>query len=342
VFANGCPENRIDSARIQKFFLENGWTLANEFHKADLIVFNGCGQRYLDPLKKKSLLSVDMVKKIIQKKKPSAKLIVCGCLPKIYEKPLSEIYQGTTFGPDEFEKFNEIFQSKIKIEDIYANHLIHDQTSLSKLNVLYLKKFFKLPFLTKLLMIRIWSKQRKLGHEMNVYHSNTYLIKVSTGCLFNCAFCSIHIARGSLRSKPIDKIVEEFKEGLRKGFTEFGLIGTNVGAYGRDQGTTLVALFRKLVNIEGDYKIRLQNFHPRFLIEMLPELREIFKSGKITYLESSAESGNDRILSLMNRGYKIDDYKKAIHVINKEFPEIQIRSQFIAGFPSETDDEFLD
>ena len=76
VFGNGCPENRIDSSRIQKFFLENDWTLENKFHKADLIIFNGCGQRNLDTQEKKSTLSINIVKNIIQKKKPSASVIV--------------------------------------------------------------------------------------------------------------------------------------------------------------------------------------------------------------------------------------------------------------------------
>jgi tRNA-2-methylthio-N6-dimethylallyladenosine synthase len=75
---------------------------------------------------------------------------------------------------------------------------------------------------------------------------------------------------------------------------------------------------------------------------MMPELQEILKSGKIPYICSAAQSGNNRVLKIMKRGYKIEDFKEAIRVINKNFSNIEIRTQLMTGFPSETDEEFLD
>jgi MiaB/RimO family radical SAM methylthiotransferase len=343
VFANGCPENRIDAARIRKFFLENGWALANDFRIADLIVFNSCGQQIGLVTVKKPLYSIKMLQRIIDEKKSSAEIIVSGCLVKTYKDLIKEIHKGVIINPNDFERFNTIFQPMKKIEDIHGNHLIPRQISLHKRPITNLSRFMSFSYSFKLFRRKMReATYLQIANENNVYTSSTFLIKVSTGCLCNCSFCSIHLARGRLKSKTIGCIFEEFNQGLNEGYLEFGLIGTDVGCYGRDQGNTLITLLRELLKKEGEYKIKIRNIQPKFLIEMLPELREIFKSGKISYIESSVESGNNRILNLMNRGYTIEDFKKMIHLINKEFPDIKIRTQILVGFPSETDDEFQD
>ena len=182
----------------------------------------------------------------------------------------------------------------------------------------------------------------QLCDAINVFHPYSFCIKISTGCLTNCSYCAVRISRGKLKSKPLNKVINEFEEGLSKGFTEFSLIGTDTGSYGRDQGITLVTLLKELLAREGDYQIRLRNIQPRFLIEMMPELQDLFKSGKISYISTAAQSGNNRILKLMNRKYTIEEYKEAIRLINKEFPHIQIRTQIMVGFPSETEEEYQD
>jgi tRNA A37 methylthiotransferase MiaB len=75
---------------------------------------------------------------------------------------------------------------------------------------------------------------------------------------------------------------------------------------------------------------------------MMPKLQDLFKSGKISYIGSAAQSGNNRILELMKREYRIEDYKEAIRFINKENPQMQIRTQIMVGFPSETEEEYQD
>jgi MiaB/RimO family radical SAM methylthiotransferase len=182
----------------------------------------------------------------------------------------------------------------------------------------------------------------RLNRAINCFNANTFCIKVSTGCLNSCSFCGVRLSRGRLKSKPIDKVVDEFEEGLTEGYAEFALIGTDLGAYGRDQGTTLTALLGELVKAKGDYRIKLRNIQPRFLIEMMPQLVEILQCGKISHLSSSPQSGNNRILRLMKRGHRIEDFKEAILTLNREFPEIQIRTQVMVGFPSETEEEFQD
>jgi tRNA A37 methylthiotransferase MiaB len=340
VISNGCPENRIDSARITEFFRQNGWTVKDNLQEADLVVFNACGLTG-----EAEDHSIRIIHYIETHKKPSAELMVCGCLPKINNSRLREVYQGNTFGSDDWERLDELFPSDRKAKDLEANFLIprfqldRKEVACSVRNgkrrpIIGLARWLKRHSLDSI--------QQRLATAVNVYGPNSYPIKISTGCLNACSFCAVKLSRGHVRSKPIDSIAREFDEGLEKNYREFALIGSDLGSFGRDKGTDLACLLRELLKREGDYKIRVRNIQPRDLIKMMPELIKILETGKISYLSSAAESGNDRILRLMNRGYRIDPYKEAIRLLNKEFPGIQLSTQLMVGFPTETEDEFHD
>jgi len=178
--------------------------------------------------------------------------------------------------------------------------------------------------------------------EIRFYNEKTFFIKISTGCLDDCSYCAIRLSRGKLKSKSIQEVVYEFDEGLKKGYKEFALIGTETGSYGKDQGTDLVRLLNVLINKDGDYKLRLRNVHPRFLIKRFSEMKEILKSRKIDFIFSAIQSGNDRILKLMNRRYRADEVREIFDAISAEFSNVHLGTQFIIGFPSETDEEFRD
>ncbi len=333
---NGCPENRIDLARTQKLLTENGWAVTNAVEDADIIFFNTCGlTQYMEES------SIKMITQLTSQKKPSAELIVYGCLSKINESRVREVYQGVTFGPDNIEQLTKIIETTTKPQDVYASDLLPFTEDVSRPG-------WHLPNFRKLSSIMSIKERLSIGYyyrldkAINVFHPYSFCIKVSTGCLAACTFCAVKLSRGTVKSKPIEQVVGEFEAGLAQGYTEFALIGTDLGSYGRDQDTTLVALVKELVTRKGDYQIRLRNIQPRFLLEMMPELQKVFQSGKITFISSAVESGNNRILKLMNRGYSIEDFKEAILTVNREFPQIQIRTQTIVGFPGETEEEFHD
>jgi tRNA A37 methylthiotransferase MiaB len=143
-----------------------------------------------------------------------------------------------------------------------------------------------------------------------------------------------------LKSKSIETILVEFRHGLNKGFRYFGLLGTDVGAYGRDLRYTLVDLLAEMTKERGNYKIGLRNVNPFYLNEMFDELRPFFSRRKVCFLLSAVESGSDRILELMRRRYRIEEFKRCIKAINEEFSDIFLRTQLIVGFPTETDEDF--
>src|SRR4030042_3865991 len=282
VLTNGCPENRIDCSRIQKFVSDNGCTITAEINDADVIVFNACGLT-----ESTQEHSIDIIKFIETRKKPFAELIVCGCLPKINKSRLREVYQGFAFEHD-IEQLKEVIDIRTDPEDAYSNRLLPraQVPSVHRRTFADLKKIARLMSIKERLTKPYYEH---LDQIINVFRPQSFCIKVSSGCPNRCAFCAVKVSRGELKSKPVDRIVEEFKEGLAKGYKEFSLLGTDVGAYGIDKGITLVDLLKRLVKIEGNYTIRLRNIQPKFLIKMLPQFRDVLRSGKITYISTAAE-----------------------------------------------------
>jgi MiaB/RimO family radical SAM methylthiotransferase len=331
VLANGCPENRIDAAQIQEYFKENGQTITFDYRAADLIVFNACGATQYSQDGAHTI-----IKEIQAQKRPHAEFIVCGCLPKINKTELDEVLRGGASRSDVIRRFSEFIETMEDPQYCQANYLV---PIISGRNIPKMRDILSLLVIPRM-VTRVYYYRFKQG--INNITPRTYCVKVSSGCLHACAFCAIRHSRGKVRSKPIDQILHEFEKGYGNGYREFTLIGTDLGAYGRDRGTSLAGLLREMVKKKGDYEIRLQYIQPRFFIEMLPELLEIFREGKIWYLCSAAESGNDRILQLMRRGYRIEDFKEAILAVKRGFPKMKMSTQVIVGYPGETASEFQD
>jgi tRNA A37 methylthiotransferase MiaB len=343
VVTNGCPENNIDLSHMQNMFIENGWTIVSRVRDADVIFLNLCGLT-----KEAELYSVRIFNYVNRKKRPSAEVVVCGCLPKIDPSLLRRYYDGETFGSDDVASFAKKFNFKIDVPYVKANHLIRRTNSYVDLACYPEKLFILARELWRLCRVDLlFSKALKyvLEHsEQNsktcLYHTAPFCIKICTGCLGSCTFCAVRLSRGVLRSKPLDAILREFDTGLQQRYKEFFLIGTDAGFYGQDIGCSLVSLLQELHKRREEFIIALRNIHPRALIRMLDDLKDIFRKGRINTICAAVESGNNRILSLMNRGYTVEEFKDAVKTIKMEFPGITIRTQVMVGFPSEQEEEF--
>jgi MiaB/RimO family radical SAM methylthiotransferase len=319
VLCTGCPESRIDSARVQNFLKENGWNITNNLREADIILFRACG------LKEDAVQdALQITRGIKAEKKADAQFIVWGCLPKIDPEALKKVYNGVTFGEKEINILDKIIEAKKPIEEVVANYVMPTLQP------------NRPGFYGTLRKIGLWAEKR----SSEVQSKSIFHIKVSTGCLGNCSFCAIRKSRGVIRSKSIDCILSEFRHGLHTGARYFTLLATDLGDYGRDIGHNLVNLLAEMTKEKGNYKIGLRNVNPYGFNEMLDGLKPIFSSGRIWFLSSPAESGSNRILKLMNRRYKIEDFKRCIQVLNKEYPRIFLRTQLMVGFPTETQQDF--
>ena len=334
---NGCPENQNDTALMQELLKRNGWRIAECLDEASLVLVNVCGltnaaEEY----------SLDLIKRLQQQKPPPAELVVCGCLPKINSKRLRQVYNGVTFGSDEIDALCSYAGIENGPADISVNYLLPHKKEVFKAENKRPKNHKLRSILDPYAYIRKMTVplNRFLEDKTSRMRPNDYYIKISTGCLNYCSYCAVKLSRGDVKSKSIEQIVSEFDSGLKKGHKEFALIGTDVGSYGRDIGVDLAHLLKELVSRKGEFIIKTRNLNPRFFIEMLPDLEASFKSKKIVHISSAAQSGSNRILSLMNRKYRIEDYQYAVRSVQKKFPHIHFRTQLMVGFPGETEEDF--
>jgi len=337
VLTNGCPENRLDSYRVEHFFIENEWPMASSIKDADIILFNACGQSC-----EKSL---PMVKELQNNKKKNAELVVFGCLPKTMKQELKKIFDGPTFGSDDFAKLDELFPSEKSAKTIEANALVpHESLPFFKRFTLQMNKTKRNPVeVMRLVQRKIFlHKYRQISHKIHISGEDIFNIKISSGCSSQCTYCSIRFSRGLLKSTPVNDIIIETRRGINSGYKKIALIGTEIANYGSDIGINLPYLLDKLLKLDNDYKIMLRNLNPHYFLKYLPELIEIFRSGRISHLETAVQSGNNRILKLMKRGYTIEEYKQAIHRFKQEVPGLEIRTQVMVNFPSETEEEAQD
>jgi len=320
VLCNGCPESRLDNTNLRDCITSNGYNVVSDYTIADLIIFRACGLTELN-----ADFSIEIIKNLSKNKKKESKIIVWGCLPKIDPNKLGVLKDDITIYETESEILNNVFNIDDEFNNVYSNHPseIYNYEGVKKKNFKgkiydYLSNYFS-----------IMNPNKKI-----------YYIKIANGCMHSCTFCAIKKSRGKLKSYNEDKILSQFKEGIEKGYKYFGLLGTDVGSYGKDKGSNIINLLNRMCDVEGDFKIGLRNFYPDDLITHFDELIPLFESGKIWFIVSSIQTGSERILHKMGRKYDIEKFKHYVKYLNRNHPEIIIRTQIIVGFPSETDDDF--
>jgi MiaB-like tRNA modifying enzyme len=167
------------------------------------------------------------------------------------------------------------------------------------------------------------------------------IIPISSGCLGYCAYCSVKLIKGDLKSYSIENIVKEVNKALDEGCKEIWLTSQDTGCYGRDIDTNLIELLREITAIEKTFLIRIGMMNPNFALDMLEELVNIYTNEKIfKFLHIPVQSGNDEILRKMKRKYEVADFKKIVKIFRDKIPNITIATDIICGFPTETKEQF--
>ena len=316
IHSNGCEEAKLDAQRLRNLIYGTNYVCTDDASLSDIIVFYACGH-----LPEKETESLSLIKKLMSLKKSSGILVVGGCLPKINAKAVRGVYQGCMIGPEEWDSFCDLInQPKERIQNVHANEL----DSASKLNY---------PFL----------HSSRLNALYNIVRSQkTWYIKIVTGCVQNCTYCTDRLAFRHCSSQPIDSIVSQFELGLKNDFKNFYFVGRDLGSYGYDLGYDLPTLLNKILeNYHSEYyKLQLNNLSPRSLVDFYPKLENQFSNGKIFQIGSHIQSGSDRILELMGRRYSIHEWLKTAKKIKEKYPDVRLITSIIVGFPTETDQDF--
>lgn len=167
-----------------------------------------------------------------------------------------------------------------------------------------------------------------------------FCVKVSSGCLSKCSYCAIRRAFPKLESVKKADIVKDFSFALKQGRRVFSLLSEDLGAYGKDIGTDMIALLEAIIGLKGGFKVALFRINPRWIKEFGPRLFKILDSGKIDYIALPVQSGSDRILRAMNRKYTAGEYRDFLLQIKTRYPAIGLRTDIMVGYPGETEEDF--
>ncbi len=167
------------------------------------------------------------------------------------------------------------------------------------------------------------------------------VVPINYGCLGNCSYCCVLFARGQLRSNSVDEIIERVKQDLASGAKEVWLTSQDTACYGKDLGTSLAELLRRVCEIEGNFFVRVGMMTPNQVMGMLDELVEAYKGEKVfKFLHLPVQSGDDDVLKLMKRRYTVDDFKEIVYAFREEIPRITLATDVICGFPGESREAF--
>ncbi|MEM3209544.1 MAG: tRNA (N(6)-L-threonylcarbamoyladenosine(37)-C(2))-methylthiotransferase [Saccharolobus sp.] len=176
-----------------------------------------------------------------------------------------------------------------------------------------------------------------------VFEGKIAIIPIADGCAGNCNFCITKLARRKLRSYPLREIVESAKYAIQNNAKEIELTGQDTAAYGLDLGGTinLTDVVNKIAEIDGDFMIRIGMMTPEQAMRIVDDIIEVLKNPKVyKFIHLPVQSGDDRVLKLMNRKYTVDEYKELVLEIRRKIPFVNITTDIIIGHPGEDEEAF--
>ena len=308
----GCQMNEYDSNRIYDFVKIIGFNKTEVKKEADCYILNTCHIR--DKAKEKVYSEIGRVKKEFRKlNKPL--VIVAGCVAQAESDEMlkREKYIDIVIGPQSYHKINDRI-----------------------LNFLRKKKRVNE---TEFDVVSKFDELEKVKNNSNKISS---FLTIQEGCDKFCNFCVVPYTRGPEFSRPFIQIINEAKQLVLNGTREITLLGQNVNAYNyfdNEREYDLADLILELEKIQLLKRIRFTTSHPK---DMSDKLIECYKKSKklMPFLHLPIQSGSDKILKSMNRKHNIQFYYKIIEKLKKINPEIDISSDFIIGYPGETNEDF--
>ena len=301
--------NEYDSNRIYDLAKKINYTRTENLIDADCYILNTCHIR--EKATEKVYHDVGRVKKQFKdKKKPI--VVVTGCVAQAEGDILlkKENYIDAVVGPQSYHKFNETI---LKIEK-------EDLKKINSSNFDVIEKF------------------DTLNHIRNSNNNVSSFLTIQEGCDKFCKFCVVPYTRGSEHSRSIEEIVRESKDLVENGSREITLLGQNVNAY-NFKGKKLSHIIRKISDIKKLERIRYTTSHP---IDFTSDLIEVYKhsSKLMPLIHLPVQSGSNKILKDMNRKHTVEDYNKLIDKIKRINPRVEFSSDFIIGYPGETEKDF--
>ncbi|RZQ56499.1 tRNA (N6-isopentenyl adenosine(37)-C2)-methylthiotransferase MiaB [Pseudidiomarina tainanensis] len=308
----GCQMNEYDSAKMADLLkATHGYDVAAEPEEADLILLNTCSIR--EKAQEKVFHQLGRWK-TLKDKNPELVIGVGGCVASQEGDHIRQRapYVDIVFGPQTLHRLPEM------VKQVQTNH-----TPMVDISFPEIEKFDRLP-------------EPKADGP-------TAFVSIMEGCSKYCTFCVVPYTRGEEVSRPVDDVLFEIAQLAEQGVREVNLLGQNVNAFRGEHHDGTVCRFAELLHlvaaIDGIDRIRYTTSHP---VEFTDDIIEAYATipELVSHLHLPVQSGSDRILTLMKRGHTALEYKSQIRKLKKIRPDIAMSSDFIIGFPGETDADF--
>lgn len=312
----GCQMNVRDSEVIAGLMKKAGYILADKPDEADITILNTCSVRQHAEDKVWSELGRLNKFMVGLRTKPIIGLI--GCMAKNYKEGIFQRAAVVDFvvGPSDIHKIPEIVKRLLQVRgsrsqgDLFAR--------------------------------KIWETEGQVRPE-EIYHTGFHedkkhaYVVISEGCSNYCSYCVVPYVRGELRHRNSQDILKEIEEALDKGISHITLLGQNVNAY--KSQVNFIGLLELVNNVEGLKEFSFVTSHPK---DTSPDLfRAMADLEKLkNHLHLPIQSGSDRILKLMNRGYTAKFYLDLVEKYRRIIPGAVLTTDIIVGFPSETEEDF--
>jgi len=314
VYTWGCQMNVLDSEVIEGRFAAAGYETAESPEDADVVILNTCSVRQHAENKVFSFLGKLGELKL---RRPDVTIVVAGCVAQRLGADLRKRYGQV-----------DLVVGTSRLGDLLG--LVGELRGAGRGGAGRVHVEEETPAYP----------ERAVSHRASRFQA---FVSVMRGCDNFCAYCIVPYVRGRQASRPAGEVVDEVKALVDDGVKEVTLLGQNVTGYGRDRGETgaLVRVLAELQRIEGLEWVKFVTSHPRDTGEdVFRAMRDLPKMCK--YLHLPAQSGSDRILTLMRRGYSRQEYLDKVALLGEIAGEVSIASDFIVGFPGETESDFED
>lgn len=309
----GCQQNENDTERIRGVLFEAGYEFCDVAEEADLVIYNTCAVR--ENAEQKVFGRIGILKHIKETRRDMI-IGLCGCMvqQEHITKKIKKLHNhiDLIFGTHSLYRLPELLYGVIK------NH----------------KSVVMIP-----------DSDGAIAEDMPILRDakDKAWVSIMYGCNNFCSYCIVPYVRGRERSRKPEAILSEIKELVARGCTEISLLGQNVNSYGKDleEDVDFSDLLKMVNEVEGVKRIRFMTSHPKDFGDKLIET--MARCDKVCHqLHLPFQAGSDKVLSDMNRRYTKEDYLKKIEKVKERIPDISLSTDVIVGFPTETNEDFLE
>lgn len=338
---NGCAVLRHETERMAKFFTLNGCAIADHPEEADVVVMTCCGVTHNEEGQ-----ALDIIARLDARRRPGSRLIVGGCLPSFArEQILAAAPQAQLMTYDQMADLERLLPSPpaARWEDTYYNHghLMRcedhrDDTIAAPPRDLDLQ-------LAKSIDALCGSSSCRRAYDLSTLRryiwqdEEVYQIKVAYGCPGHCSYCATKLAIGDFRSVPLPTVMKQLREGIAAGYRRFTLMGDEIGSYGADFGSNIVALLDAFHAEAPAITVSIRYIHPDIFVRHYAGLKPYLIGGYVDFFCCAIQSGSPKMLRAMNRNPAIEPFIRCMEDLNAAGCRANKHTQILVGFPGETD-----